>query len=94
MPEIAVQSGGPAQTLNLVLPSESIKPVVHLLIVLLAALVITIPMSVWAIVMTEVQIERVNDLDRDARLQAYWSERAEIAAEKQGIKLPPLPRHK
>lgn len=29
----------------------------------------------------------------EAREWQYWAERAEIAAEKQGIKLPPLPKH-
>lgn len=34
---------------------------------------------------------RMNDMDRETRLVEYWGQRAEIAAEKQGVKLPPMP---
>ncbi len=37
--------------------------------------------------------QHIIDMDKEDRLWQYWGERAEVAAEKQNIKLPPLPHH-
>lgn len=39
-----------------------------------------------------IKASEINDLKTEFRLVQYWAERVEVAAEKQGIKLPPLPQ--
>lgn len=40
-----------------------------------------------------VKASEIDSLKTEMRLWQYWGERAEISAEKQGVKMPPLPHH-
>jgi hypothetical protein len=88
---LATQTSGPGHAVSIVLPSETMKPVTNFLIALILAMFFTLPFSIYAIVMVEVQSKRVDDLDRDARLEAYWLQRVETILQEKGVNVPPDP---
>lgn len=84
--EMTATSSGNGQSVNIQLSdSFKLRWTHYGLIVLCVALSIYAAVTAWHCT------QDVSSLKTEARLWQYWGERAEVAAEKQGLKLPPIP---
>lgn len=93
------ESHGTAPAFNIVLGAEMMRPFAWfagaVLAVNLLASVAAISIAIWAAVETSLfnaNVQRqMHALDTDARLAAYWGERAEVAMTAKGVSVPPYP---
>ena len=89
--------------------SPSVDKLANILLLVILAFIATVPLSIYAVVKVDLASQanrdaiasfktstdaQFKDLRTDARLAAYWGERAEVAMTARGIAVPPYPTRK
>lgn len=86
----SIHTTGPVHVLRL----EGFQAVSHFLIALIAALFITLPVSIYALVKTELYAAQVDakldEANWRARQMGYWAQTVDAQLEARGVRAPPL----
>lgn len=90
------ETKGSGQSVNIVLGSDALKPFAWfagtVLAVALLISILSLAMSIYGLTTANDLSRKFDNLEREARLQAYWAQRAEVAMDKYGIAVPRAPQ--